>query len=193
MLGHHPNRKLMPQVDHYVNLITLSPKDSAVQQGTKTMTDRLYTVTELARDLGITARAIRFYEDKGLIKPQRAGNTRVYTHRDRGRLILILRGKRLGFSLREISEWLDLYDGDRDQVEQARVIASRVEDRIDQLEQQRRDIDATLIELREIREMAHAHLQTKGESTASNPSTPTGDGQPTQQTAKGDTRWTDKS
>ena len=55
----------------------------------------LYSVTELAADLGITARALRFYEDKGLIEPRRIGNTRVYTHRDRGRLILILRGKRL--------------------------------------------------------------------------------------------------
>jgi DNA-binding transcriptional MerR regulator len=60
----------------------------------------LYSVSELANDLGVTPRARRFYEDKGLIAPQRAGNTRVYTHRDRGRLMLILRGKRLGFTLR---------------------------------------------------------------------------------------------
>ncbi|WP_187294316.1 MerR family transcriptional regulator, partial [Methylobacterium sp. B1] len=60
------------------------------------MSDTLYTVTQLAKDLGVTARTVRFYEDKGLLTPQRAGNTRVYTHRDRARLILILRGKRLG-------------------------------------------------------------------------------------------------
>lgn len=73
---------------------------------------RLYTVTELAAELGMTARAIRFYEDKGLITPQRAGTTRVYSSRDRARMILILRGKRLGFSLGTIREYLDLYDAD---------------------------------------------------------------------------------
>ncbi len=72
----------------------------------------LYSVSQLARQLGVTARTIRFYEDKHLINPQRAGTTRVYTHRDRARLVLILRGKRLGFSLREIKEFLDLYDAD---------------------------------------------------------------------------------
>ncbi len=78
----------------------------------------LYSVSELANDLGVTPRALRFYEDKGLIAPQRAGNTRVYTHRDRGRLMLILRGKRLGFTLREVREWLDLYEVDPDQAAQ---------------------------------------------------------------------------
>ena len=73
---------------------------------------RLYTVTELANELGMTARAIRFYEDKGLITPQRAGTTRVFSARDRARMILILRGKRLGFSLSTIKEYLDLYDTD---------------------------------------------------------------------------------
>ena len=67
----------------------------------------LYTVTELAEQLGTTPRALRFYEDKGLVSPRRAGTTRIYTHRDRGRLALILRGKRLGFTLREIRERLD--------------------------------------------------------------------------------------
>ena len=79
----------------------------------------MLTVTELARELGITPRAIRFYETKGLLNPGRAGTTRVYTHRERGRLQLILRGKRLGFSLTDIGEYLDLYDADptqRDQI-----------------------------------------------------------------------------
>ncbi|MBV9755883.1 MAG: MerR family transcriptional regulator, partial [Alphaproteobacteria bacterium] len=72
------------------------------------MTDQFYTVTQLSAELGVTPRAIRFYETKGLLAPRRAGTTRVYTHRDRARLILILRGKRLGFSLREIKEYLEL-------------------------------------------------------------------------------------
>ena len=71
-------------------------------------TDNIYSVTELANLLGITPRAIRFYESKGLVSPRRAGTTRVYNYRDRGRLQIILRGKRLGFSLAEIREYLHL-------------------------------------------------------------------------------------
>ena len=110
----------------------------------------LYSVSELANDLGVTPRALRFYEDKGLIAPQRAGNTRVYTHRDRGRLMLILRGKRLGFTLREVREWLDLYEVDPDQAAQLTRLNDKVRKRIEALEQQRDDLDATLEELREI-------------------------------------------
>ena len=110
----------------------------------------LYSVTELANDLGVTPRALRFYEDKGLIAPQRAGNTRVYTHRDRGRLMLILRGKRLGFTLREVREWLELYEVDPDQSTQITHLKDKVRKRIEALEQQRGDLDATLGELREI-------------------------------------------
>ena len=112
----------------------------------------LYSVTELAEDLGVTARALRLYEDKGLIEPRRIGNTRVYTHRDRGRLALILRGKRLGFSLREIREWLELYEagpGQR-QRQQMEALLAKAGERIAALEQQRKDIDATIAELRDI-------------------------------------------
>ena len=118
----------------------------------------LQTVTELAADLGVTPRAIRFYEKKGLIAPQRAGRTRVYARRDRARLTLILRGKRLGFSLREIKEWIDLYDADPNQIEQVTHLARKVGDRIAVLEQQRADIEATLKELRQILSEARKHL-----------------------------------
>jgi len=110
----------------------------------------LYSVSELANDLGVTPRALRFYEDKGLLAPQRAGNTRVYTPRDRGRLILILRGKRLGFTLREVREWLDLYEPGPGQAAQMTRLRDRLRQRIATLEQQRDDLDATLAELREI-------------------------------------------
>ena len=110
----------------------------------------LYSVTELAEDLGVTARTLRFYEDKGLIEPRRIGNTRVYTHRDRGRLILILRGKRLGFSLREIRDWLALYEAGPGQRPQMEALLVTVGERIEALEQQRKDIDATIAELRDI-------------------------------------------
>lgn len=119
---------------------------------------KLYTISELAEELDATPRAIRFYEDKGLISPQRAGTTRVYTHRDRGRLILILRGKRLGFSLREIREWLTLYDADPDQVTQMKLLRGKIDERLDALEQQQRDLEETLVELREIKRQVDSHL-----------------------------------
>src|SRR3546814_16413735 len=80
--------------------------------------DKTYTISELAAEFGVTPRTIRFYEDEGLIAPGRAGTNRVYTRHDRGRLILLCRGKRLGFSLAEVKEFLELYYPDRDQVGQ---------------------------------------------------------------------------
>ena len=112
--------------------------------------DRLFTVTELAAELGVTARTLRFYEDRGLIAPRRLGTTRVYTYRDRARMMLILRGKRLGFSLREIAEYLDLYDADTTHTEQLRALQQAVASRIVQLGEQRTALDETLAELQEI-------------------------------------------
>ncbi len=118
----------------------------------------LYSVSELANDLGVTPRALRFYEDKGLIAPQRAGKARVYTRRDRGRLMLILRGKRLGFTLREVREWLDLYEVDADQSVQMAHLRDKIRKRIEALERQRDDLDATLEELREILDQVERRL-----------------------------------
>ncbi|WP_158918079.1 MerR family DNA-binding transcriptional regulator [Caulobacter sp. S45] len=111
---------------------------------------RLYTVTEMAEELGVTPRALRFYEDKGLITPSRAGTTRVYTRREHARMQLILRGKRLGFSLREIKQFLDLYDVDPTHKEQLRTLLEAVRHRIDDLETTREALTKTLLELREI-------------------------------------------
>ena len=112
--------------------------------------DELFSITELAKLLGITPRAIRFYEDRGLVTPRRVGTTRVYGHRDRARMILVLRGKRLGFSLRDIKEYLDLYDVEPTHVEQIRLLRDKIRARVAQLEDQRRALDQTLAELREI-------------------------------------------
>jgi DNA-binding transcriptional MerR regulator len=120
--------------------------------------ERFLTVTQLGRALGITARTIRFYEDKGLISPQRAGNTRVYTARDRARMILVLRGKNLGFSLREIKEYLDLYDADHTQVEQVRALLGGVHQRLELLREQRRSLETTITELEDIRRQAEEAL-----------------------------------
>ena len=114
----------------------------------------MLTVTELARELGITPRAIRFYETKGLLNPGRAGTTRVYTHRERGRLQHILRGKRLGFSLTDIGEYLDLYDADPTQRDQILLLLDKVSNRIAALEAQKMDLDAVLKELASVRKQA---------------------------------------
>lgn len=124
------------------------------------MAEQFYTVTQLAQSLGITARTVRFYDDKGLVTPSRAGTTRVYTQRDRARLILILRGKRLGFTLLEIKEYLDLYDLDRTQKEQLKMLLKGVRKRIDRLEDQSIALKQTLEELRAIEEQATDALGT---------------------------------
>ena len=124
--------------------------------------EKLYSVTELARDLGITARTIRFYEDRGLIAPQRAGNTRVYTHRDRARMILILRGKRLGFTLRDIKEFLDLYVVDTTQAEQLQLLVKKVRARVAQLEDQMDAVKTSLGELKDIERLSLETLKSRG-------------------------------
>ncbi len=124
--------------------------------------DKIFSVTELARDLGVTPRTIRFYEDQGLISPQRAGNTRVYTHRDRARMILILRGKQLGFSLRDIKEYLDLYVVDTTQSEQLQHLVKKARERIVQLEAQAQAVKTTLQELKEIERLSLETLAGRG-------------------------------
>jgi DNA-binding transcriptional MerR regulator len=123
---------------------------------------RLYSIGDLASEFGISPRAIRFYEDQGLVRPQRIGGNRVYTYKDRVRLILVLRGKRLGFSLADIKEMLDLYDVDPDHIEQLRVTLAKGQQRIAELERQRAELTETLKELRELEAMALARLAEKG-------------------------------
>ena len=120
-----------------------------------------YTVPKLAKELGITPRAIRFYETKGLLIPQRAGSTRVYTNKDRARLILILRGKRLGFSLAEIQEFLDLYTLDPSHKEQTQMLHDKVEFRINDLEEQRVELELVLRELNDIKDKCQEALKTQ--------------------------------
>jgi DNA-binding transcriptional MerR regulator len=106
-----------------------------------------FSITDLAQEFDITPRTLRFYEDKGLLAPDRHGTARIYSRRDRARLNLILRGKRLGFSLAEIHEMLAFYEVGDGQVTQARAILQRSRDRIAQLKQQRKDIEDTVREL----------------------------------------------
>ncbi len=120
--------------------------------------DQVLTVTQLARELGVSARTLRFYEDRGLIAPQRAGNARIYAPRDRARMILILRGKRLGFSLRDIAEYLDLYDADRTGVEQLRALQGAVAKRLASLLEQQAALEQSINELQDIQTKAEHAL-----------------------------------
>ena len=119
----------------------------------------LYSIGDLAAEFAISPRAIRFYEDQDLLRPQRIGGNRVYNHRDRARLVLVLRGKRLGFSLADIKEMLDLYDVDSGHVEQLRVALAKGRERIAELERQRAEITEMLSELREIEGVVLARIQ----------------------------------
>lgn len=125
------------------------------------MSLQTWSISQLAQEFGLTPRAIRFYEDAGLITPQRDGQRRVYSQRDRIRLKLILRGKRLGFSLAEIREYLGLYTADRNHSEQIRLLLEKVRLRLSELEQQRRDLDTTMAELKAIEQQADAALRER--------------------------------
>jgi DNA-binding transcriptional MerR regulator len=118
--------------------LDVPPRTSAV---------RAYTITDLAHEFDITPRAIRFYEDVGLLTPTRAGRNRVYTHRDRTRLKLTLRGKRLGLSLQEIKQLVEMYDSPSDTTQQLTAFLQVLGEHRTQLEQQREDIEITLAEI----------------------------------------------
>jgi DNA-binding transcriptional MerR regulator len=123
---------------------------------------RSFTISELAEAFAVTPRTIRFYEDQGLLAPGRDGMNRVYSNRDRARLTLICRGKRLGFSLKEIKEFLDLYDAGGRQVGQLRYALARGRQRITALEAQLVDVQQTLSELRGMERDIVRHLKDAG-------------------------------
>ena len=131
-----------------------------------------YSIADLAAEFGITPRAIRFYEDRGLISPKRVGQSRIYSPADRARLSWILRGKRTGFSLSEIGELLDLYLLDDGRLTQAKMTLEKCRERITSLETQRVDIDETISELSEFCEtletmIADGSLPKAGSGSAS--------------------------
>ena len=123
-----------------------------------------YGIAELAAEFGVTTRTVRFYEDKGLLSPEREGQRRVYSARDRVRLRLIMRGKRLGLSLEEIGELIDLYDVDPSEVTQLTHFVDVIRQRTEILEGQKRDIDDSLAELARLEEQCTAILAKKQKS-----------------------------
>jgi len=120
--------------------------------------EQLYSISELSEAFGISARTIRFYETKQLLSPRRIGGNRVYSYSDKIRLALILRAKRLGFSLTDIREYIELYDADPNHKEQIQLLLAKVERRIDELKQQQEDLVTTLHELEEIETQCLNHL-----------------------------------
>jgi len=119
-----------------------------------------FSISELAKEFDVTTRAIRFYEDEKLLMPGRVGRQRIYSARDRVRLKLILRGKRLGFSLSEVREIIDMYDLDSGEAGQLRYFLERISQRRKTLEQQRHDIELTLKELDLIESQCQGRLSS---------------------------------
>ena len=120
-----------------------------------------YSISELAREFGITPRAIRFYEDKGLVSPSRLGQVRQYAERDRIRLRLIVQGKRVGFSLADIKEMLDLYDAGDNRTTQLKVSIAKFRNRIEELKQQRVEVEEAIGTLTIACQKAEAHLSER--------------------------------
>ncbi|MGD1886767.1 MAG: MerR family DNA-binding transcriptional regulator [Cohaesibacteraceae bacterium] len=120
-----------------------------------------YTIGELAKEFDLTLRTLRFYEDKGLLRPRRKGMQRLYSRRDRARLKLIVMGKRVGFSLHEIGEMLDLYDLKDGQPGQLETARTRFQEQIALLEKQKQDIEQAIVELQRTVEVVTGMLKEK--------------------------------
>lgn len=119
---------------------------------------RTWTIAELADEFDVTHRTIRFYEDRGLIRPERRGTQRVFRPRDRVRLALVLRGKRLGFDLEQIRHIIDMYDSEPGERGQILYLLDQIAARRAELDQRRRDIDQTLAELDDVERRCRARL-----------------------------------
>ncbi|WP_459644652.1 MerR family transcriptional regulator [Kineococcus sp. NUM-3379] len=114
------------------------------------MDEEPWSITRVAQDLGVTLRTIRWYEDRGLVAPERRGQQRLFSARDRVRLALVLRGRRLGFSLEEIRTILDMYDAEPGEAGQLRYLLGEIRRRRAELEQRRADLEQTLAEFAEL-------------------------------------------
>ena len=149
----HNNTIIRQVVDVNVNLFYLALHGESMQQ-------QLWTISELAGEFCVSTRTIRFYEDKELLHPQRVGSNRVYNYQDRARLKLILRGKRLGFSLEEIKEFIELYktEVNPNQTEQIDYLLQRVRAKVATLRQQQQDLAMTIDELNHIETLCLAEL-----------------------------------
>ena len=127
---------------------------------------KFFTIGQVAREFEVTHRALRFYEDKGLSQPQRNGQNRLYSRRDLARLKLVLMGKRVGFSLSDIRDMMDLYDLRDGRATQLRVSLDKFESQIKILEVQQRDVDEALTDLRRTRDLIAGMLTEREQAEA---------------------------
>lgn len=132
-----------------------------VKPGEKEGRDRTYSITELCKEFQVTPRTLRFYEQKGLLSPARRGWTRLFSYRDRARLKLILRGKKVGFSLEEIKELLDLYSLRDGQLTQLRVASTKLRERLEALHIQRVELDEAILDLKRTVEIVDGMLRER--------------------------------
>lgn len=123
--------------------------------------ERTYSISELCREFGVTPRTLRFYEQKGLLSPARRGWTRLFSYRDRARLQLVLRGKRVGFSLEEIKEMLDLYNLRDGQVTQLKVASVKMRERLEALRKQRVELEEAIADLERTCEIVDGMLRER--------------------------------
>ena len=127
--------------------------------------DKLYTITELTREFGVSTRTLRFYEDEGLINPERRGRTRLFRPADRRLIQEILRGRRIGFSIAEIRDLIRVYKDPPGEVGQLELLMAKVSEKRDELRQKRRDIEETLAELDNVEEACLTRLAEIGVGT----------------------------
>ena len=127
--------------------------------------DKFYTITELTREFGISTRTLRFYEDEGLILPERRGRTRLFRSTDRRLIQEILRGRRIGFTIAEIREIIQVYKDPPGEAGQLRLLMRKVEEKREDLRQKRKDIEETLVELDHIEESCLTRLAEIGVNT----------------------------
>lgn len=117
-----------------------------------------YSITELCKEFGVTARALRFYEQRKMLAPQRCGEARAFTYRDRARLQLILRGKQFGFTLAEIKGWLDLYQPDGDNTKQLQMALPKLQSQLKRLQRERLEMDEAIADLERSCELVQEQL-----------------------------------
>ncbi len=134
------------------------------------MTGKQYSISDLAREFGVSTRTMRFYEEKGLVSPLREGQKRLYSSADRVRIKLILRGKRIGMTLQECVEFIDMYDPEHNNAEQLQSLVEDVKGRRERLLQQKKDIDDMLAGLDEVQDLCEASLaDSRRKRTTANP------------------------
>jgi DNA-binding transcriptional MerR regulator len=157
-----PPEDVLPEIDrpdHHSLSDLVAAFDTAPASGRD-----VFSIRDLTKELGVSARTLRFYEEKGLVDPARRGQERLYSRRDRARLRYVLMGKKVGFSLEEVREMLDLYDLGDGQVTQLRVALAKFGERIARLREQRDEIDRAIAELTRASDATRDRLAIRGQS-----------------------------